>query len=69
MRLARQWEGVEQALERRRTGKRYALGRGAKVQANFERKQFRELWDRINRKAAYTVHFDSDELISECVPT
>jgi type III restriction enzyme len=35
--------------------------------ANFERKEFRELWDRINRKAAYTVHFDSTELIAHCV--
>lgn len=45
--------------------------RGAKNnpinQRNFERKEFRELWDRINRKAAYTVHFDSDELIAKCV--
>lgn len=35
--------------------------------ANFERKEFKELWDRINRKAAYTVHFDSAELIEKCV--
>lgn len=34
---------------------------------NFERKEFKELWDRINRKAAYTVHFDSAELIGKCV--
>lgn len=34
---------------------------------NFEKKEFKELWNRINRKAAYTVHFDSTELISKCV--
>jgi type III restriction enzyme len=34
---------------------------------NFEKKEFKELWNRINRKAAYTVHFDSAELISKCV--
>lgn len=38
-------------------------------QANFERKEFKELWERINRKAAYTVHFDSDELVRKCVAT
>ena len=25
--------------------------------ANFQKKEFQELWSRINRKAAYTVHF------------
>ncbi len=34
---------------------------------NFERKEFQELWNRINKKAAYTVHFDSNELVSKCV--
>ncbi|MFG0241658.1 MAG: type III restriction-modification system endonuclease [Phycisphaerales bacterium JB054] len=46
-------------------------GRAAKTNplnlANFERKEFKELWDRINKKAAYTVHFDSEELIGKCV--
>ena len=36
---------------------------------NFERKEFQELWNRINKKAAYTVHFDSDELVEKCVRT
>ena len=36
--------------------------------SNFERKEFKELWERINRKAAYTVHFDSEELVNKCVP-
>ncbi len=35
--------------------------------ANFERKEFQELWKRINKKAAYTVHFESDELVDKCV--
>lgn len=34
---------------------------------NFDKKEFRELWNRINRKAAYTVQFDSPELIAKCV--
>lgn len=34
---------------------------------NFERHEFQELWKRINRKAAYTVHFDSQELITKCI--
>lgn len=34
---------------------------------NFQKKEFRELWNRINQKAAYTVHFDSSELIKKCV--
>ncbi|MBI5552596.1 MAG: DEAD/DEAH box helicase family protein [Desulfobacterales bacterium] len=34
---------------------------------NFEKAEFRALWDKINRKAAYTVHFDTAELIKKCV--
>lgn len=47
-------------------------GRGPKtnsLNANFEKKEFKELWNRINRKAAYSVHFDSAELIGKCVQT
>lgn len=36
---------------------------------NFEKKAFQELWRRINQKAAYTVHFDTDELVDKCVAT
>lgn len=46
--------------------------RGNKINplnSNFEKKEFRELWDRINKKAIYTVHFDSSELIDKCVVT
>ena len=34
---------------------------------NFEKQEFKELWGRINQKAAYTVHFDTSELIGKCV--
>ena len=34
---------------------------------NFEKKEFQELWRRINQKAVYRVEFDSDELVSKCV--
>ena len=45
-------------------------GRKAKViplNANFEKHEFTELWNRINHKAIYQVDFDSAELISKCV--
>ena len=34
---------------------------------NFEKKEFQELWNRINRKAAYTVEFETNELVSKCI--
>ncbi|WP_225763619.1 DEAD/DEAH box helicase family protein [Stenotrophomonas sp. Marseille-Q4652] len=37
------------------------------LNANFERQEFKELWNRINRKAAYSVDFDSDELVQKAV--
>ncbi|HHQ4672527.1 TPA: DEAD/DEAH box helicase family protein, partial [Aeromonas veronii] len=33
------------------------------LNANFEKKEFKALWERINRKAAYSVDFNSDELV------
>lgn len=39
------------------------------LNANFDKKEFKELWNRINKKAVYTVHFDSSELIDKCVKT
>lgn len=35
---------------------------------NFHKKEFKALWNRINKKAVYTVHFDSEELIKKAVP-
>jgi type III restriction enzyme len=37
------------------------------LNANFEKKEFQALWNKINRKAAYTVHFETDELVDKCV--
>lgn len=37
------------------------------LNANFEKKEFQELWARINRKAVYRVEFDSEELIRKCI--
>ena len=34
---------------------------------NFDKKEFQELWGRINHKAVYQVDFDSEELIAKCV--
>ncbi|MBZ9566771.1 type III restriction-modification system endonuclease [Modicisalibacter tunisiensis] len=45
-------------------------GRKAKLNPlndNFHKKEFQALWERINRKAAYSVSFDSNELIEKCV--
>jgi type III restriction enzyme len=36
-------------------------------EANFAKKEFQELWGRINHKAVYQVEFDSVELITKCV--
>lgn len=35
--------------------------------ANFDKQEFKALWDRINRKAAYSVHFDSAELVQKTI--
>jgi type III restriction enzyme len=46
--------------------------RGAKdnpLNANFKKKEFNELWNRINHKAVYGVRFDSAELVDKCVQT
>ena len=34
---------------------------------NFKKKEFKELWNRINKKAVYSVKFDSDELTKKCI--
>ena len=44
-------------------------GKTNSLSANFEKKEFKELWNRINHKAAYTVHFETPELIKKCVTT
>ena len=36
-----------------------------KLNDNFNKKEFQELWRRINHKYAYTVNFDSEELIKK----
>jgi len=36
-------------------------------QANLERKEFQALWSRINRKAVYQIHLDSEILIQESI--
>ena len=34
---------------------------------NFEKKEFQELWQRINKKAVYQVEFDSQDLVKRCI--
>jgi type III restriction enzyme len=44
--------------------------RNAKVNAlnaNFQKEEWKQLWNRINRKAVYAVDFESAELIDKCV--
>jgi len=36
---------------------------------NFAKKEFQELWSRINHKVVYQVEFDSAELVDRCVAT
>lgn len=38
-------------------------------EANFKKREFQELWGRINHKAVYQVEFDSEELITNCIRT
>ena len=38
-----------------------------KLNANFSRKEFQELWNEINHQYVYTVHYDSDELITKAI--
>ena len=37
------------------------------LNSNFDKQEFKELWKRINRKAAYSVDFDSAELVKKAV--
>lgn len=37
------------------------------LNANFDKKEFKALWERINKKAAYAVHFATPELVEKCV--
>jgi type III restriction enzyme len=37
------------------------------LNSNYDKKEFQALWNRINRKAVYTVQFESSELIQKCV--
>ena len=38
-----------------------------KLNENFAKKEFQELWHNINHKYVYTVHYDSDELIRKAI--
>ena len=37
------------------------------LNANFHKKEFQDLWGRINRKAAFTMHFETAELVAKAV--
>ena len=39
------------------------------LNANFEKKEFKALWNRINQKAVYRVEFDSSELVRNSIRT
>ncbi len=39
------------------------------LNSNFHKKEFQELWNRVNRKAVYAVDFDTGELIDKCAVT
>ena len=42
-------------------------GKTNPLNANFDKAEFKALWGRINRKAAYTVEFETTELVAKCV--
>jgi len=37
------------------------------LNANFDKKEFQALWQRINQRAVYKVNFDSRELVENCI--
>ena len=37
------------------------------LNSNFQKHEFKALWSRINHKAAYSVEFDSDELVAKAI--
>jgi type III restriction enzyme len=39
----------------------------AKVNDNFYKKEFQKLWNKINVKTAYTVKFETKDLINNCI--
>lgn len=39
------------------------------LNSNFDKKEFQELWGRINHKAIYRVEFASEELVKNCIKT
>ncbi|WP_430647416.1 type III restriction-modification system endonuclease [Agromyces sp. GXS1127] len=36
-------------------------------ETNFKKREFQELWSRINHKAVYQVEFESNELVAKCI--
>lgn len=57
----------ESALDRMVEDGKQTKVEGNGLNGNFYRKEFQELWKRINHKYAYTVSFDSDELVEKVV--
>ena len=55
-------ENALPAIDNDRTAKTNSLN-----EENFSKKEFQELWGRINTKAVYQVEFDSNELIDKAV--
>ena len=55
-------ENALPAIDNDRTAKTNTLN-----EENFKKKEFQELWARINTKAVYQVEFDSNELIDKAV--
>ena len=37
------------------------------LNSNFQKEEFKALWNRIHRKAVYSVQFESEELIRNCI--
>ena len=63
------WQAVfdESALERMVENGKQAKVESNGLNQNFYKKEFQELWKRINHKYAYAVSFDSAELIEKAI--
>lgn len=57
----------EKALAGMITNERKSTVKENPLNDNFKKKEFQELWNQINHKYAYTVQFDSDELIRKAI--
>lgn len=57
----------EKAVKSTMSNGKQTVVKDSGLNANFHRREFQELWKQINHKYVYTVHYDSEELIKNCI--